>query len=625
MARGPRQGYAKSVVEDRAQALRSDEEGEGSFDRPERASDAPLTAPRRGQEVATESPRGASPRGAWRRPLAGLLLGGLLAGGAWGGTGRYLEAEARQEAADAWDAARLCLLGDGLHAGTVPSRRLRQITLTVRYHADPAHPWPARCAPHADRLDAALTARALVRELGPLPSLGPLTRDADPLAHGEVLDRLAAELAVANLPLFQRDLTVPPAPAPSPPRLRRDQLVPLGRVEALDRVDVALDPQRGEVLRLLLPDRASRICHFDPASDWRKARCRPTPVTIPEGARASLTRAAPGGGDLVVLRDAGDEDGFYDARTGQRILRPRYFDAQGMVAADGSSRLLYADLRNDEPGERVERFRLLDLQPGRRPNKRRLRIPRDARVLHLASSVLWWRTERPTEDERFAARDALFNATFTDGERVLATPTRVGELPEDTRAVADCASGDTVVVLLTSGLRDKRYSLVFVQGGVASPPQDVGSIEGRLSLSCDDGAALLTRKLQTSTATGASRWRCRPSKGDRSSCEPAEARGLPSPKKGLAEVAPLDDDLALAWAAEAEPLRLRIAEADDLHEARDIIVLEDELHGGLEPIALRWVTANGRALLLLQDVGRRVYALRVERSGKLEPVSLEEE
>jgi hypothetical protein len=63
-----------------------------------------------------------------------------------------------------------------------------------------------------------------------------------------------------------------------------------------------------------------------------------------------------------------------------------------------------------------------------------------------------------------------------------------------------------------------------------------------------------------------------------------------------------------------------VSEPDDLHGAEDSILLDDELHGGLEPIALRWLSSPGLAVLLMQDVGRRIYALRVTEGGQVTPI-----
>ncbi|MEQ9322427.1 MAG: hypothetical protein RIF41_24895, partial [Polyangiaceae bacterium] len=59
------------------------------------------------------SAKGAANRALGRSVAAAVAMTTLGAAG-WYGSGLYLENQARQEAADAWDGARVCLLGDGL-------------------------------------------------------------------------------------------------------------------------------------------------------------------------------------------------------------------------------------------------------------------------------------------------------------------------------------------------------------------------------------------------------------------------------------------------------------------------------------------------------------------------------
>lgn len=594
-----------------------------------RSSGAGWTAPTLTTRREQGDAQAGRDRAAFRRSLAALVAMTTLGAAGWYGSGLYLETRARQEAADAWDAARVCLLGDGLRASMVPSERLRLITMAVGPHRTPPDgedAWPARCRPQAERLDRALAARTLRRQLGELDALTPLTTADEPLKHAERLDRLHAELEVADLPRPHRDPTtsssVPAAPAPARPRLARTDLASLGRAESLAHIDVAFDPQRGTSLRLLLPEAQPVVCRFNdgPRGErWQSAACRPTPLELPEGARVLLTTSTPGAPDLLRVRDADSHDGFYDGTTGQRLLRPRYFDAQAVMRDDGHADLLYADLGGEGIADRVERFRLMRAVPGRRPKRHRLALPPEARVKLEPERVLWWVAEHPSDDQRFSPRDALFTNRLgaSPDEPILEKRERVGELPLDSRLVGSCTSRATRATLFAAGLKERRLTLLFERDGKLQAPLDVGPIAGAPALSCDGDHAILTRKLGRVAST----WRCKPE-----GCVPANAGPLPpeveasSGPPPLAEVAPIGDRLALAWSSDGEPLRLRVEEADDLHAAEDQIVFDDELHGGLEPVALRWLTAEGLAVLLIQDVGRRVYALRVTEGGKISPV-----
>jgi catechol 2,3-dioxygenase-like lactoylglutathione lyase family enzyme len=574
-----------------------------------------------GSEVNWTAP---SPEAPAHRGRAGAITAliatasmALLGGAGWYASGAYLEGRAKQEAADAWEQSRVCLLGNGLRARTAPSERMRRIALTVRHRAGD-DPWPARCAEHTQRLDRALASRTLVQALGPLPALAPLVDGDEPRELFEAVDRIYEELEVASLPRASPGLaTVTPAPSPSHAKIHKRDLAPIGRIANLHQIDTSMDVDGGTVLRLLIPEQRPLVCRFNdgPRSErWQSVACQAAPVSLDEAAKVRLADAHRGAPDMIQVRDGAASNGFYDATTGQRLLKPRYFDAQAVVKRDGTSHLLYADLDGDGDSDRVKRFRLMTIEPGQRPRSHRLRLPSTARVRLLSDRLLWWQHETAGDDEHFAPRDGLFMAPIqpSTSKRRLGKATRVGELPPKSRPLAQCASRTTRITAFVSGVNERRYALHFdEQGAAPKPPLQVGHIEGRVSMSCDAGAAIITRRQGDVVSV----WRC-----DEAQCVASQAGPLPAADPGLSEVAPIGDRVALAWAPDGEPLRLRIAAPNELHAAADVIVLDDDLHGGLEPTAMRWITGSGLAILLLQDVGRRVYALRVTGGGKITPV-----
>jgi len=531
-----------------------------------------------------------------------LLITGLAAS-SWWTAGAYLKKDSRQRVADAWDAVRVCVLGEAVLQGVRPSERRRLITLAIA-HTPEQDQWPNRCLPYARELDRSLEARSMKDELGQLPSAAALVAsDAETLPD---LDLLHSELELADLPLPQRNATVPPAPAPATPLLRRHSFSSIGKVVDLADIDVALDGSDGQVLRLLLPDRAPVVCQFGDgprAERWKTVACRVVPMATDAGAHLRLARSEPGAADLIYVHDSSDRDGFYDSATGLRIWRPNYFDAQAVIRANGSTTILYADMRDDLSRERVELFRLLQLTPGKRPRSRRAKVRKDARVLLLPDLLMWW---QPNEE---ASADELMFAPLTPkAKRPVGKATRLGDLPRESRRVADCASNDTTALLTVAGIRDRRYALTFIKAGQPLPPLDVGVIEGKLALSCHDGNAYLMRHQDRRIAS----WRCTQER-----CIQAMTNKLPMEAETLVATAPLSDKLALAWAAPGEPLRLRIAKPEVVHEADDTIIVDDEVHDGLEPTSMRMISADGLAMLLLQDEGRRVYALRLDRKEPL--------
>ena len=531
--------------------------------------------------------------GSGRKIALSMLAMLVLGAAAWWGSGRYWADESRQQVAEAWDALRVCLLGEAIPSQTRPSTRMRFIALAVA-HTEEEGVWPARCAPYAEALDEALSSRSMQRQFGGLPSAAAALSDSD----GEALDLLYGELELADLPLPKRAVSVLPAPEPSLPMLSKKELASMGQIVDLAGIDAALDGDDGHVLRLLLPEASPLICRFNDGprdQRWQTMACRNTPMTIERDARLRLTRSEPGAPDMIYARDTSEADGFYDASTGQRLWRPRYFDAQAVVRGDGASTILYADMRDGKSRERVDQFRVMTMVPGKRPKRRRLRIPSDARAMLFPGQLLWW---HPKD-----GKDVAYLAPLSGGK--IGKRHKIGELAAGTRPVADCAGEEMRAVLLVSGIRERRYAMVFMRDD-KTLVSDIGVIEGKLSLSCHGNHAMLTRLSKKRAA----RWRCAADKCVRGLSSP-----LPLVTGSLAALAPLGDQVVLAWAAPREPLRLRIGDPDDLQDTPDAIVLDDELHDGIEPVAMDMISADGLAVLLIHDAGNRVFALRIDQDG----------
>ncbi len=551
------------------------------------AGDPPAEARASGGDdlTAIAPPRRASRKSAWWSAASALALGAL----AWWGAGAFFADKHSREAAEAWNAVRLCLLGDGGLGGVQPSERMRRIGLAIAHTPQQAQ-WPGRCVAHGERLDAALSVRELAERLGPLPSAADVARG---VASPADIDRLYSELELADLPLPKQPLShVPAAPEPATPKLRATDVAPLGQVIHLDDVHVQSDGDDGRMLRLLLPEDAAplacRLADGPRAERWHSAVCRAVPMETRPADRLRLARAEPGAPDLIHAAEAGDRTGFYDASTGQRIWRTRYFDAQAMVHQSGHSTIFHADMRDDREREAVEQFRLVDMRPGKRPKSRRAAVPTGARGLLWPELLLHW-----TAGERHDALMALPIAADKP------QPLRAGELPTGSRYVTDCASGGVRAALFVAGVQERHYALVFQRGRDLLPPLDVGVIEGKLSLHCHDGRAMLSR-----VGERVARWTCDPQR-----CQMDLSQ--PLPRARLLAAAPIGKRIALAWMAHGEPLRLRIAEPAELAGARDMLLFDDALHGGFEPIALRMFAADGLGVLLLQDAGNRIYALRL--------------
>jgi hypothetical protein len=545
------------------------------------------------------------------RAFAPLVIGGSLALGAWHVSGSYFSDEAKQRAANDWDKLRVCLVGDALPPGQKPSDRVRLIEL-ANHRFEDVEPWPDRCAPYAEALDEALAARAIVSQIGPMPSAVKIVKGTDDAAHRSDLDLLFAELEAAALPLPKYKATIPSAPTAVEPLFKREELKPLGKVLELRDVATALDPSTGRVLRMLLPESQVQTCHFNtgsPEARWRSVVCSASPLTIPRDAKLSLAPTEAGGTDLIRIRDSGDTDGIYDASTGLKVQKARYFDTQTHVSADGSLAIVYAKLRGDSRLERVEHFRLLTSQPGDRPRTRRLKIPKTARIV-LQPGVLLWsiRGDDKKGDELVAQPLTGKRRKPLGDERTLAM------LPHGSRFLASCADGKTTALLFGAGLKDRRYTLIFGEEGHYSEPHDVGTIAGRVTMSCHEGKAMLLRTQHDRV----SRWQC-----DAKKCQLGLSDPLPEvfdPRVHV--VGPVGEKVAVAWKDDRGAFRLRVATPDALAKTPDTVVLDEWQQGGVEMSELRLVSASSVGMLLAQDVGRRVYALRIDPSGAIETVKM---
>jgi hypothetical protein len=532
--------------------------------------------------------------------VAALVAGlGIVA---WYASGRYFGDKAKQEAADRWDALRLCVLGDRLLPGIKPSERVRLIRL-----ANPEPPkagdWPTRCVDHAERLDDALAVRAVNESVGPTPSAGYLTRRLDDAGARADLDLLHEILDAADLPLPRRSRSVPMAPAPAKVQLTTVGIDVLGKALRLNDIDVAFDPRTGRSARLLVPEKKPLVCHLDegaPEVRWTHATCRTSLLSAPRG-RLSLALTEQGAPDLLRVQDAGDLNGFHDAASGLRVWPSRYFDAQAHVSASGVTTIVAAQLEDEESRGKVDHFRLIRSAPGERPKPRRLPLPSDARMLLLPQALLWW-AQAP------GAKSAKLTAQPLEGtgDAPLAAARALGDLHAESRAVGFCGDGATTAVLFTAGIHDRRYALLFHGPDGFAPLSDVGVIEGRVTLSCHEGAAMLMRVADRRIT----RWRC-----TRSGCQVGSSSALPALEGKTWAAGPVGDKVAVVWTTPGGALRLRLGTPDALATMADSIVLDDPEHGGLEVTDLRLVTAGGTGLLLVHDQALRVFALRLDGRG----------
>ncbi len=535
----------------------------------------------------------------------------VLSGGAWFVTGRVKARANRQSVADAWESLRVCLLGNGLRTGERPSKRMRAIAFTA-----PKADWPARCLGHAQQLDEATSTFSARTQFGHLPSSRAALEMRDFEERGRAVDKLWTSLRGASLPLprhavvaaSKRGHGAQPARAPisQPALLKRGTLRAMGRTGQLDTAQYRIDDNQR--LRLLLAD--GTLCHFhstvrealegentsaESVSRWQTATCREAYIPLPKPRTLTLTEAEAGGVDLIYARRDDGADGLYDAVTGQRIWRPRFTGAQAFVKRSGATNILYARLNKAND---VQSHRLVQFQLARPPRNHRLRIPTDANARLQSDRLLWWHTQGEGKEKH----DVLWSLAIDMQKRRVLPRQPLGQLPSGSLYEAQCKSESGRALLFKTKDQAKRHTLVWLDQ-VAASPIDVGTASGAVSLSCHGTSAMLTQRAGADVTV----WRCDPER-----CERSLVKGLPGLAEGRGAVAAVGEQLLLVWSEPKAPLRLRLDKISNMGQARDQILLDDPSYS---PLSMRLITADGLALLVIQDVDEQLYAVRIDGAG----------
>ena len=520
------------------------------------------------------------------RVIVTLCCGAVASLTAWFGAGRVLDDRARQDLADRWAEAELCLVGPGMSSGARPSGRLRAIAMAP---SAAKSGWPERCATAAAALDAALAAPPIYAELADVPRLTPaLSLAAD--ARAAAVDGVWEALRGAKLPAGRPGRVEPP-PAGASARLVPGDLRPLA--SEMNVADVVIDrgAREGE-LRLVVPGPLAEWCIANPETrakppaageaEWSTLVCRRASFELFEEARFAMKEA--GAPDLLYLR-AGVEDGLFDASSGQRIWRPRFEKAEAFVAASGATTLLYGERLGREPGEAIDDWRIVRFVPGRAPKNRRSEIAPSASALLIGDALAWW--DRGGTSLSIAAIDA---ETRLSRRAVLSS-----WQPPD-RLVERCFAGDTAALSFAAG--DRGELLVHLGGvwRITPLPLPRGSLAcrpGAVGWIAEDGAGFVGRRC---SAAG-----CVASSGK-----------LPSAR--IRAVAWLGDEAVVMHGEPGGPLRVTFAPGSN--SARELLLFDDSAHGGLGVRAVRLVAGERRLVALIEDDRRRVFALGLDAHGE---------
>jgi hypothetical protein len=534
---------------------------------------------------------------------------GALGAAAFGAT-KVVRASQDRAADEARASLRRCVLGAELAPGERASERVERVFLGTMglgpgaLEAANATDWPSRCDVYAEQIarwqlergDGAAQADSTVL------ATALRTRDfAGALRNHETPTKL--DFAWAMAPSTRAaPASVPMAP---PPLIVADDRAAVF-APGLRLYRLAEDKLSSRELRLVVQREGSArplFCRF--AGELRGARCSEVPAAVGQWPEPS-PHTEDGGPDLV------SESGSSGSRF-FRMSDGRAFGA-GTTAVQGAGR----------KGDSV-----WVLQPGGEP-KHALTLERwtgtalvDSTPVPLPDGVSW-------NEVRFVGDRLAWWSPTTDGTRrlvlrrvsdagpALGPEEELVTLPPGKVDVSACRT-DTALVIDASEGPNHTLSFRETQGGPLPVKVDVPD---GARLSCDRESASLIALTTLSARHTVHDARC-----TRVACRTSRievedfARGDVTPE-GDASVAaaPIGDSLLVVWKSAKGGIRMRVAPAEKLGAAKDVVLFDDWLHEG-KPSAqsviheVRVVARRDAAIVLLGG-SSGVWAFRVDAEGK---------
>jgi hypothetical protein len=588
-------------------------------------------------------------RGQKKVAIAGAALVVAALGGVFALT-KYQTAQADAEIGGAWGSFSACLFGsEPLAPGETASQRLRAIQLKAmtlpeaQRAPDGGKPWPDRCTNLGHALHEAIK------------NAGRAQKDGKDLAHySEALAKLlkeptsyAADLSEAADGAWESAAKegVKAAPnknvAPPPPAAKALTVDALAKIEPLSKTSFNLkslftEPHPGGPLRILIDEKglpgSPFICTFSGGGAAAAAKCASLPPALAQSQHGyrllgtSDDDAAP-----LVFAGKRGSSGVYRADSAEPIAS--IYSYGGYSAKDGSSAVLGWNEAKDE-------LMLIRKPAGGAKQEKALKPDFRLGNFYYSAQVLWdhvlLRGVTKEEERRLFAQTVARASEEGVGEL-----TNVGELPEaglieggpdEPPHIAGCRTKEALIV------RVKGYNnefMSFLVGGKWSEPILVPSIGG--TLSCRKAEAAITRVdvagLDAPWKTSVVHRRCtsagcnfeenvrmEPLLNTMFDFAPREARVI-----GAADV---EGKLLLVWAAgERGGVRMRLAPADQMMKAEDVILFDDLVKDGkVQKLStlfdLRVLSREGFGIVVLSTVAG-IHAVRVDPDGKTAPVAIE--
>lgn len=576
-----------------------------------------------------------------RMLAAGLVLVLGVGGGGYGLV-TYQAAQQKKAISTAWSTFSRCLTGGDLEGDERPSQRFRNLQLVAMTMNDAERifegsdkPWPSSCASLGHAVNETVRGAGLGDTGKKLASTAETLAKALGEGNSFTVDLTDPVDAVFDLAKEAQIETIGGVPAPKAPLPQRPLTATfLATVEPLSRASFTLkgaftDAHPAGALRMLVEekgvDRSPFLCTFDAKDPTVLCKTLPKPISEGHGLRL-LGTADDDSAPLVFAGERGTA-GIFRADTGEKV--DAMYSYGGYAKKDGSSAVLGYNGRTHD---------LLLTRRTASGTVPRVKIEVDFELgnLYYSSQLLWdamlLRGVDKNDDRKLYAATLDFRGEpFKDLRSVgiLPQPGLIDGGPDEPPHIQGCRSAKSMVV------RVKGYSTDFmsflIDGKWTSPiaPNLTGGI-----LSCHGSEAVVTRLEPAGEGrawkTSVTQCLCN-SAGCRDARVSMEKvlkdRYDFAPRDMRVDAVDLDGKLLLVWVAgDRGGVRMRLAKADEIERAPDVILFDDMVKDGVVGklstiFDLRLFSRDGFAILLLNTVAG-VHALRIDPGGKVTPVTV---
>jgi len=528
--------------------------------------------------------------------------------------------QAERDIAEAWNHASACLVGAPLGEGERASLRMRAIQLAaVSSELDRGTEarWPNRCGDAVAELHEAL--RKHGRDQGGEEGLAARSEAfAVTLRKAEVMHDLSLPIdglyeAAAKLGLKAQPVTLQvPTPEPAP-GFNLDTLPDSARISPLQYAldSVSATPMVGTEIHVLVYDRkvdqTPILCTFSPTG---ADRCRALGGELEGKSGLRLIGTVDEGGDPLVLAGKDGDDGIYRSR-GDFAKITTMAAHSAYVAKDGYVAIAGFNDGTDEGG-----FELVEQAAPKAPTTTLRLEPelfgKDASQVHR-KQLLWGKLLVQVidgEDEDISPRLTVADLPTQEGKLSFQT---IAKLDWVNAQIFGCRTAKTMAV----GVGRAEGFFTFFEEGKWSSPVRIDSISG--AFGCYEGEAVFTTS-----------W------GGQQRCTPAGCklvRGVRPEFKPFKDTdmywAGLGGKVLAVATLEGRPgLRYRFADGNNLAVKRgDQLLFDDLVRDGKvqkdSTVLGILLAGRGRFAIVLLTTPGGVYALRVDDTGKVAPVTIQ--